>query len=327
MRKALAAALAVLLAAPAGAADFEKNAIGTTGSQFLTLDQGARGIAMGGAYSAVTNDAYSIYWNPAGLARVPRLSAAFMYTNYVADIAYQSGVVAKRVNDVGVIAGGFRYLDAGIVQHTDISGNDLGTVRPRDYVGELGWGQSVYDLSDSEVDVNIGVAGRWHHSDYLLHADGYSGDIGVQARFYHGSYAYDFAFVAENIGLGQSFDKRRDTTPFQIKVGGAMQPIKNLILSIEAVAPSADVAYGAAGLEYGLDVSRSVKAAVRGGFNSQTLETLGVMTSASVGGGLQVGNLGFDYAFVPFGLLGDVHRFTVSWNLPAKASRRYRERD
>jgi hypothetical protein len=327
MRKLAAAVLAVQLAVPAGAADFEKASIGTTGGQLLQVDIGARGIGMGGAYSAVTNDAYSLYWNPAGLARIPRFSAGFMYTNYVAGINYQSASMAKRVNDTSVIAGGWRYLDAGLIPHTDISGNDRGTFRPRDYVAELGWGQSVYDLSDSEVDVNVGVSGRWLHSDYLVHADGYSGDIGMQARFYHGNHAYDFSFVAQNIGLGQSFINRRDTTPFQIRLGGGMQPIRSLTLAVEAVAPSNNVAYGAFGTEYAIEMTRNLKAALRFGFNSQTLEDLGAPTTLSCGGGLSAGNMSFDYAFVPFGILGDVHRFSISWNLPAKSSRRYRERD
>ena len=327
MRTLGALAVLLALAAAAGAADFEKNAVGTTGAQLLQLDVGARGIAMGGAYSSVTNDVYSLYWNPAGLARVPRMSAIFVYTNYVADISFQSGAIAARVNDTAVISGGFRYADYGTVNHTDLSGNDLGTFTPKDYVMEAGWGQSVYDLSDSEVDVNVGVAGRWLHSDYLMHADGYSGDIGMLARFYHGNYAYDFSFVAQNMGVGQSFDKRRDTMPFQVRLGGSMQPVKNLIVSVESVSPSGNVTYGALGAEYAAEVSRNVRAAIRAGFNSQTLEDLGVQTAMSVGGGLTVGTFTFDYAFVPFGLLGDVHRFSLSWNLPSKASRRYRERD
>lgn len=326
MRTSLFAVL-LACAGAAQASDFTKNSIGTVGSQLLGIDVGARGIAMGGAYSAVTNDVYSIYWNPAGLARVPRTSASFVYTQYVADINFQSGAVATRVNDTAVIAGGFRYADYGAIQHTDISGNDLGKFTPRDYVLEGGWGQSVYDLSDSEVDVNIGVAGRWLHSDYIMHANAYVGDLGMTARFYHGNYAYDFSFVAQNMGIGQSFDQRRDTTPFRIRVGGAMQPARGLTLSIEAVSPSDNVTYGAAGVEYSAELSRTIRGALRGGFNSQTLEDLGVQTALSVGGGLSMGAFSVDYAFVPFGILGDVHRVSLSWNLPAKTSRRYRERD
>ena len=38
---------------------------GTTAAQFLKIGIGARALAMGGAYSAVSDDATALYWNPA----------------------------------------------------------------------------------------------------------------------------------------------------------------------------------------------------------------------------------------------------------------------
>ncbi|HEX4046465.1 MAG TPA: hypothetical protein VH309_01450, partial [Elusimicrobiota bacterium] len=62
----LAAALAVLLAAPARAA-------------FLDLGAGARAPGMGDAFTALADDAYAIHYNPAGLAQLdrPQFSAAY----------------------------------------------------------------------------------------------------------------------------------------------------------------------------------------------------------------------------------------------------------
>jgi hypothetical protein len=53
----------------AGAATiFEK--VGTVGSQFLKISVGARAVGMGGAFVGVSDDATSVYWNAAGIARV-----------------------------------------------------------------------------------------------------------------------------------------------------------------------------------------------------------------------------------------------------------------
>lgn len=323
----IAALWLLCLAGPAAASDFSRRAVATTGSEFLLFDQGARGIALGGAYTALTDDANSLYWNPAGLSRVPRLSAAFMYSRYVADVVYHSGAFARRVNDESVLAAGWRYRDIGTIDHTDLSGAALGSFHPRDYVVEAGWGQSILDLSDSEVDVSMGIAGRMIHSDYLERASGYGGDIGIQTRFYTGPYAYDVGFAAQNLGLGQKFDRTRDTLPFRARLGGAVYPSRSLMFSAEAILPSNNVVHGAAGLEYTLEIDRNIKGAVRGGFNSLTLESLGGASTASGGMGLKVGDLSFDYAFAPFGVLGEaVHRFSVSYNLPAKVSSRRRTR-
>ena len=46
-----------------------------------------------------------------------------------------------------------------------------------------------------------------------------------------------------------------------------------------------------------------------------------------LGFGLKLSDLSFDYAFAPVGELGgQLHRISLSYNLPAKISRRYRER-
>ncbi|MBI5631158.1 MAG: PorV/PorQ family protein [Elusimicrobia bacterium] len=323
------AALALLMALPpvARASDFSKAAVGTTGSEFLLFDQGARGIAMGGAYSAVTDDAYSLYWNPAGLAKIPRISATFMYSRYVQDITYQSAAVAKRVSDNGVLAAGLRHRDIGEIDHTDLAGRTVGTFHPRDYVIEGGWGQAIYDLSDSEMDISMGVAGRWIHSDYLLHGDGFGGDIGILSRFYSGRYIYDVAFVAQNLGQGQKFDQVRDTLPFRARLGTAVHPNNALTLSLEGIMPANNTPHAALGMEYKLEVDRNIKAAVRGGLNTLTMQSLGFATTFSAGMGVSVGDWSFDYAFSPFGILGDqIHRFSISFNLPAKTSRRNRER-
>jgi hypothetical protein len=329
MKRLSSAVLALLLLAASGAraADFTTDAIGTTGSDFLTQDIGARGIALGGAYTALTNDSNSLYWNPAGLAKVPRTSVSFMYTRYVQDISYQSINGATRVSDQGVIAGGIRYRDIGSIDHTDLSGSDMGTFHPRDYVTEAGWGQSIYDLSDSELDVYMGVAARWIHSTIIEHGDGYGGDIGIQSRLYLGQYAYDFGFVAQNMGLGAKFDQRRDTLPFRVRIGGAFYPIRELALSFEGIFPTNNVAHGAAGIEYTMDAGRDLGLAFRAGFNSLTVDSLDVFSGFSAGMGLKLTDFSFDYAFSPMGVLGEqVHRFSISYNLPAKISRRYRER-
>lgn len=327
MRILLAAVAALLAALPAGASDFGRAAVGTTGSEFLLFDTSARGIAMGGAYSVATNDASSLYWNPAGLSQVPRFSATFLHAQYAAGITYNAGSVARRINDSSVLAFGVRYLDIGAIARTDINGVRRGEFQPRSYLAELGWGQSIYDLSDSEVDVAMGVTVKYLHTDLLAHANAYAGDFGVHSRFYGTSQTYDMSMVIQNLGMGQKFDQVRDTLPTQVRFGGGMRPIKPLLLTIEAIAPINNLPYGAAGMEYTVDIQKNMQGAVRGGVNSLTYDSLGMSSMLNFGFGLKLSDLSFDYAFAPTGQLGEtIHRVSLSFNLPAKVSRRYRER-
>ncbi len=324
---AAAVLLLPLLAARArAAADFTSGAVGTVGSQFLTLDIGARCIAMGGACTAATNDAYSVYWNPAGLERVPRASAGFTYTPYVAGINYQAAEGAYRMTDTGVLGGGFRYMNDGAIAGTDISGNNTGSFTPSDYVGEVSWAQALNDMSDSDMDLSMGVTARMIHSQIVDNANGYAADLGIQSRVYSGPFPYDLGFVAQNMGSGQQFDQYRDPMPFQAKLGAAAYPLRNLTLSADAVLPQGSMVYGALGVEYVYDTGQGLKAAFRAGYNSLTAPSLGMASGLSGGAGVTFGDFSFDYAFTPMGILGDVHRFSISFNLPALMSMKSRER-
>ena len=71
MKRIIAACglLGFLIPALAGAAAiFEK--VGTFDGQFLRIDVGARAAGMGGAFVGGGDDASSLYWNAAGIARI-----------------------------------------------------------------------------------------------------------------------------------------------------------------------------------------------------------------------------------------------------------------
>ncbi len=57
--------------------------VGAAGSQFLKMPVGARGTAIG-AYTSMANDISAMYWNPAGLADVKRMSFEGHYTQWFA---------------------------------------------------------------------------------------------------------------------------------------------------------------------------------------------------------------------------------------------------
>jgi len=84
--------------------------VGTAAFQFLKLGVDARAIGMGEAYTAVTDDASSVYWNPAGLAVNMENSQIFVsHTLYVADIAHDYLVVSKPTG-LGAFALGLQML-------------------------------------------------------------------------------------------------------------------------------------------------------------------------------------------------------------------------
>ncbi|MBD3179929.1 MAG: hypothetical protein GF417_10180 [Candidatus Latescibacteria bacterium] len=71
--------LSLAIMAGAGAARAGSGEAGS-GGEFLRYGAGARAMAMGGAYTALADDATAVFWNPAGLAQLSRPSLQFMQT-------------------------------------------------------------------------------------------------------------------------------------------------------------------------------------------------------------------------------------------------------
>jgi hypothetical protein len=65
-------------------AQFSK--VGTAGLQFLKIGVEPRGAGMAGAYSALSDDATGLYWNPAGIALVNRPGLVVSDVEWFADI-------------------------------------------------------------------------------------------------------------------------------------------------------------------------------------------------------------------------------------------------
>jgi hypothetical protein len=74
--------------------------VGTTAAPFLGIGMGARAVAMGGAYTAISDDIYALYWNPAGVSQGTRIQTGFTHTEWL---------VGTQINWAGAIipAGSF----------------------------------------------------------------------------------------------------------------------------------------------------------------------------------------------------------------------------
>ena len=104
MKKQIILILALtLLLLPMGISAEPFGKVGTAGMQFLKLGVDARAIGMGEAYTAVTDDISSVYWNPAGLAPSFQNQVFVSHTNWVADIM-QEFAAATYTNGVSTFA-------------------------------------------------------------------------------------------------------------------------------------------------------------------------------------------------------------------------------
>ncbi len=109
-----ALALGVLGAPAAGAQS------GTAAAEFLEIPIGARATAMGGAFGATASDGTAMYWNPAGIARLPKQTATFEYAQWYAgvDVNYAAVTTNTRLGTIGLGLTSVRFDDMDVISET-----------------------------------------------------------------------------------------------------------------------------------------------------------------------------------------------------------------
>ncbi len=98
--------------------------IGTAGAQELRIPIGARGVAMGGAVIADVTGVESVYWNPAGLAKLSGTEAMFSHQPYFGDVDVNFVGVATIIEDFGTIAASAKIVSIGDMEETTIENPD-----------------------------------------------------------------------------------------------------------------------------------------------------------------------------------------------------------
>ncbi len=317
---AAAAAMAICLTAPAFANKepryFATGAAGTTTADFLNLPVGARASAMGGAYTAISDEASAVYWNPAGLVQIPKLSAVFMRAQYVADINYQYAAYAHRLDYDSVIAGSVLLTDIGSISNTDISGNTLGSFTPRDQVFTLAYSKAILEFSDKDIDVSVGVSAKYIKSTIVESVHSYAADFGIMT-YNFGDIPYRLAVTASNMGGGLTYDQESNPLPLTFKLGASINPFRNMLLAADFVMPKQNKPSVRLGAELATAPNELTRFCVRAGLDSQKMSD--GISGLSLGLGATLHFFSLDYAFAPMGELGTTHRISLTFDFPFRS--------
>lgn len=313
---------ALLHAAPAVAAFRDADA-GTAAGQFLTLGADARAAGMGQAGRSLVEDATSIYWNPAGLAGLRERHASLTHGAYYRDVYYDFAAYARpiesvigslrdrdlRTNRLGALGVGLLYLNAGRLNEVDNTGTATGqSFTPQDAALIVAWGAPLAPGLDG------GLAGKIISSRIQESASTGAFDAGLRYRARLGGMPVAAAAGLHNLGGRLKYIQQDEPLPLLVTLGAGIRPIPQWAIAVDLNAPRSGAAYPAAGTEWTFLFERRFTAALRAGYNGRgrpkDLETLAGLTG---GAGLSVGRFAFDYAWAPFGFLGDTHRISLSY--------------
>jgi uncharacterized protein UPF0164 len=104
---------------------------GTTAGEFVLLGAGARGTALGSAFSSIADDASALYYNPAGTAALARPEFSIGTYDYVAETRYTWGGIvfpfSEGARAIGLQVGTFGFSDQKIYTVEDPEGVSTGT--------------------------------------------------------------------------------------------------------------------------------------------------------------------------------------------------------
>jgi len=310
---ALLSCLVLLGAGPASpAAALGKADKGTTGAAFLKLSAGARQAAMGDAFSGVADDVYALYFNPAGLAFLKGVEAGAMHNSHFQDISHSYGVLAvpllswvetrRQRNALGTAAFSLTSLSVRDIQRRGLIETDAptGTFEAQDLAYTLGYG---FPLSG-----RLGVGGALKIVDQDIDSLG-SRTLSTDAGLLYRGPRFSAGAGYRNLGGKVAFRSQEDPLPLLLYMGGGMRLRPRWLFSAEVRMPSDAGLLLSAGTEY-TRAFGELRGAVRAGFDTGKTDAEG-FSGVSLGAGVRYRKMDFDFAWVPFGDLGNTFRYSI----------------
>ena len=319
------------LVSSASAGEFSK--VGSAGAQFLKIGMGARYVGMGEASVACVNDAYAMYWNPAGLTQLSSVNLSLTNVDWIGDVQLNHVSLGKPWGDYAAFGISLTALSMGEMQVTTVEQPE-GTgenFTASSYCISLGYARKMTDR------FSVGLSGKyiWERISEER-ASGFAFDFGTM--FYTGFKSLRMGMNIANLGpemkmegpeLGAYHDPQPENPncddvksklavdpydlPLTFRFGLAYDVVESteskLTVSMEAKHPNDNTQQASFGGEYLWKELFSLRAGYK--FNCEE-------EGLTFGGGVKFKagektNLNIDYAWADFSRLQSVHRFSLGF--------------
>jgi hypothetical protein len=309
--------------------------VGTTAAAFLEIGAGTRAQGMGGAYTSISDDATSMFWNPAGIGGINGFEIVVSHTNWIFETNYDYIGIVSSVGEMITVGANVTSFGVGD-QPVRTVGFEEGTgevYSAQDFAIGLTFAVNLTDRFSFGINTKYINQRIWHSS-----ATGFAIDVG--ALYKTQLDGLQMGFSISNFGTEMQMAGRDlinaidpdiihegvDNVPVNYETGSFGLPMlfrfglsykvelpsihSELLIATDLLKPNNDVESVNVGLEYVVyDM-----VALRAGYNSLFIEESS--GGLSLGGGIIISsstiNLMVDYAYVDLGLLSSIHNFGLS---------------
>ena len=278
------------------------------GNAFLNINVGARAVAMGEAFTGIADDVTSIFWNPAGLGQIKNAQLFFMYNSWFQNVICNYAAMSLPLSNssLGV---SILHINYGSQDKFDEFGNNDGSFY-------------VYDMT-------IASAYGIKLSDHFF------AGAGIKFPFFSIDGKSQLSFAADlgclfQIPGAESLQFGLNIKNFGTKIGEAHQPTQagfglGFINAIPGLKIGLDIHrhlfQASTQVNLGAEYSISSLLTPRLGYKITSRENeldsslVGLTAGFGVSSNFNGFALSLDYAYVPYGHLGDTHRMalTLKW--------------
>ena len=300
--------------------------VATSAANWLKIENGVRGISMGGSQVASGRGMTGAHYNPASIAFLGGSEFFYSKSNYLADISHNTLAYGTRLSPTDYFGLHLFYLNSGDMKvTTEAKPDGTGeTFQVTDLSLRLIYGRQLTDR------LRLGGALKYIREDiFTAYMQSFVFDLG--SNFDTGIYGLILGMSVSNFGPDVQFHGEgleivvADTTARDSKLskitkkfsvpltfrlgiqkdvfGGDDESTSRLTVSADAINPIDYTVYGGIGLEY----SWRDMAFIRGG-TKLFHDTAGL----SLGGGLKWSMFAVDYAYVNYGILKETHQFGLN---------------
>ena len=295
--------------------DLGTDKLAQTGMKFLSFSPDARAAALGDAVTAKTGGASSLFYNPAGMARIEGMNLSAGQANWIAGITYNAVSVAY-ASDAGVFGISVMNVDYGEIQGTIRSSNTAGYADTELFTptaNVVGLGYAIAPTDRFSVGGQVKFVNEKLGNAYLDTDGSVEGieslDMDAVAYDFGLMYQMDWknlmiAMSARNFSESLKYAEEAFELPLTFRMGVAVDVIENLSLSFVNERPRDYFSTTRVGFEYSL----MGMLAVRAGYVTPTDEA-----GINLGVGFQVAGFNVDVAYTDFGVFDPVTRVGVQF--------------